>query len=440
MNVPLGTSTMNSESLTRDLLAPYRRFALVQPHQGMASFRIGNEAFSGPAEFLVPQSGQAIIALRRPENLSTQDFGRDLVVEGNGELGFFRIHCDQIYVRKPQKFPTGHSWCLISPVNGPAQIHYVTERPVRRGVALLSNFDLTYGDPVTTASGGTRIGTPLNVEVGGRSVTFRQRTDRPQLLPMVQAKLLHSACFVEMAFVVNHGESDDVFLNLLADVAAMCSFASGVRVSVAMVDLFDGEGTIVRRIVPQSITSWYRDNRVVDDFQISRLFSECFSEYTRMRETHAPWAKLADYCGFVDDAPFLEQKFASLIMAVEFLLRNILRERGESEATIVKRRLHSLIGAAREHLNLQIPKHYTAKDTVRELRNAVIHGGESTISSNAEFRHLFDKWKLFLFRIILIRLGYRGEVISPYRGWRSSSNVDDFSEEHNIHLPEALEK
>ena len=72
---------------------------------------------------------------------------------------------------------------------------------------------------------------------------------------------------------------------------------------------------------------------------------------------------------------------------------------------------------------------------MRLLRNAVMHGGELPTKGNAEFRLLFDKWRWFLFRRVLIRLGYAGKVISPHKGWASSSDVADFTEEHNSFTP-----
>lgn len=64
-----------------------------------------------------------------------------------------------------------------------------------------------------------------------------------------------------------------------------------------------------------------------------------------------------------------------------------------------------------------------------------MHGGELPTKDSTEFRLLFDKWRLFLFRRVLIRLGYQGQVISPHNGWKSSSDVADFSEEHNSFIP-----
>ena len=57
------------------------------------------------------------------------------------------------------------------------------------------------------------------------------------------------------------------------------------------------------------------------------------------------------------------------------------------------------------------------------------------LAGNAEFRRHFDKWRLFLFRRVLMRLRYTGQVVSPHKGWGSASAVGDFSEEHNCFAP-----
>jgi hypothetical protein len=306
---------------------------------------------------------------------------------------------------------------------------------VRRAVTLLNNFDFSWGDPVTHDGGSTVIDTPLDVVAGGRAITFRQRADRPQLLPLVQAGLLHSTSLVELAFDTREGESDDELLSFCADVAALCTFAAGTGVSVALLELLDGDGAAVRRIVPQPVSARFRDRQIVADRHLPQLFSEAFAEYRRMKQAHAPWNKLASYCASLEDAPFLEQKFASLVMAIEFFIRNSLIEAGQPEDQVTAFDFAGLISAGRRHLCWQVPKHYTTKETTRLLRNAVIHGGTLPTADNAEFRLLFDKWRLFLFRRVLIRVGYAGKVDSPHKGWASMSDVGDFSEEHNDFTP-----
>ncbi|MGH9240810.1 MAG: hypothetical protein ACRD3G_22425 [Vicinamibacterales bacterium] len=264
---------------------------------------------------------------------------------------------------------------------------------------------------------------------------FRHRLEHDELLALVRAGLLRSASFTEIAFDLSAGETDDQALDFSTNVAALCTFASGTGVGVAMLELQDGAGTPVRRIIPQPVTSRYRAFEIVEDFHLPQLFSETFAEHIRMKETHAPWRKLRSYCGSLEDSPFLEQKFASLMMAIEYFIRNSLLERGLPPKRVASYDFPSLIGAARTELSWDIPRHYTAKETVRLLRNAVMHGGELPTADSAEFRRLFDKWRLFLFRRVLVRLGYTGQVASPHKGWASASAVGDFSEEQNCFRP-----
>jgi hypothetical protein len=67
---------------------------------------------------------QAIIAFHAPADLTSQDFGRDLVIERVAESGAFRIECAQVYVHKPSHSGEGSSCSLISLFNGPARIRY----------------------------------------------------------------------------------------------------------------------------------------------------------------------------------------------------------------------------------------------------------------------------------------------------------------------------
>jgi hypothetical protein len=427
---------MVTPPLPFDPLSAHREFARVSPHWGKATLRLGDTTIVGEAEFLLPAAGHAIIALYTEKDLTSQDFGQDFVLEGTGEHGTFRIECPHVYVRRSVPSDLARECSLVSPVNAPARIEYGAQRPTGRVTAVLNNFDYTTGDGVSTARGGfTRIDTPVGLKAGDRHIIVRHRPDRARLRPLVQAGILRSASLVELGFDVDSSESDDGVMAFCIDAGAILTFAAGTAVNVAMLDLLDASGRLVRRIVPQPVTSRFRENGIIADFHLPRLFSETFDNYVRMKPAHAPWLKLASYCGSLEDPPCLEQKFASLIMALEYFMRNCLMERGQAESTVTTLDFPALIGATRKHLGWDIPKHYMAKHAVRLLRNAVMHGGELPTKDSTEFRLLFDKWRLFLFRRVLIRLGYEGQVISPHKGWKSSSDVADFSEEHNSFIP-----
>ena len=205
--------------------------------------------------------------------------------------------------------------------------------------------------------------------------------------------------------------------------------------SVALLELRGADGLPVERIVPQPVGSKFQDSRIIHDIHLARFFEDAFSTYVKMKDTHTPWRRLAGECGALEDAPYLEQKFASLMMALEYFMRNSLLECGRLAPEVSKWDFSELVGACRRDLKWVVPRHYTSRDLIRLQRNAVMHGDELKTKDSGEFRLLFDKWRLFLFRRILMRLGYSGKVVSPERGWASLSDVDDFSEEHNSFAP-----
>jgi hypothetical protein len=428
---------MLSEALELSPVTSYRQYARLPPHCGSGAFHLGETNYSGFAEFLLPAAGQSIVAFRSASSQTSTDFATDLVIDGTCDDGPFHIECPRCYVHRQIEDGPGQSggWILIRPINSPARVQYGDPRGSTTAVLLLNNFDYQHGDALTNAGGFTRIGTPLNVDVGQRRVTFRHHPLHKQILPLAKAGILHAASLTEFTVDVRPGESEDETLAFGADVAALCTFASGVGVGVAMLDLLDRDGTIARRVIPQPVTSRFRTTDVVDDWHLSGFFRVAYDEYVAMKKAHPAWQRLASHCGSLEDAQYLEQKFASLIMALEFFMRNCLLEKGEPEERVAKLDFLELIGAARKHLGWDIPRHYVARHTIRLLRNAVMHGGELPTRDSTEFRLLFDKWRLFLFRRVLIRLGYDGNVVSPHKGWRSSSDVADFSEEQNSFTP-----
>ena len=274
------------------------------------------------------------------------------------------------------------------------------------------------------------MGTPMVVQLTDRKATFSRRADFDSVYPLVHSGLLRSASLTECSFEVS-AESDEDLLRLANDVASLLTIAHGGSVGVAMVELLDSDGRPARRIVTQPIRSHYLDDAIVTDLNLPRLFQESFEAHVRMRRSNLPWHKLPSFCGSLDDMPYIEQKFAALMMALEFFMRVSLVEHGAIEAEVAKLDWNQLIGATNKQLRWHIPKHYTSRDTLRLLRNAVMHGGNPPVKDSTEFRLLFNKWRLFLFRRILIRLGYKGPIISPWKGVSESSAVDNFSEEHN---------
>jgi len=139
--------------------------ARLTAHTGSGTIVVDGEAVTGVAEFILPAQGAPIVAFRAARQLS-DNFASDLRVVGRTELGPFQIHCPVCYTRKPMT-GSNEGWTLASPINEPVQIDYGDARPIKRMRVVLNNFDYEHGDPVTSQTGFTRVGTPFVVQLSG---------------------------------------------------------------------------------------------------------------------------------------------------------------------------------------------------------------------------------------------------------------------------------
>ena len=414
----------------------FERWARLAVHAGRATLTVDGETVSGVAELLLPAEGAPVVAMRTGHQL-TGSFASDLRIVGDVDGSPFQAHSPVCFTRKAMT-GANEGWSLVSPINAPVRIDYGEHRPAKQARVVLNNFDYVLGDAVTSETGFTREGTPFRVQLVDRSAEFQRRTDYEEVHPLLQAGVLRSASLSECSFEVLN-DTDDDLLGLALDVAALCTFARGASVGVAMLECIDSDGRVARRIVPQPVSSRYRDVTVVDDVDLPRLFADSFATHIATRRAALPWRKLPSYCGSLEDMPYLEQKFASLMAAVEFFIRTSLIEGGLAEEPATRLDFAGLVGAARKRLGWEVPKHYNSGELTRLLRNAVVHGSETPTKDDAEFRRVFDKWRLFLFRRVLIRLGYQGNVVSPFKGVLGSSAVSDFSEAHNSFDPKEVD-
>ena len=89
-------------------------------------------------------------------------------------------------------------------------------------------------------------------------------------------------------------------MQLAVDIAAICTFARGASVTVAMLEMRDVKDVVVRRVLTQPVESQYRNHETVADEHLERLFRETFSNYVAMRQSHRPWSKLPNFFGSIE--------------------------------------------------------------------------------------------------------------------------------------------
>jgi hypothetical protein len=385
------------------------------------------------ASFFVPPAGNCQIHLRwLGKRQLSRDFGQGLTIEGDSPEGQFRLVCPQYYIKVTSPSEELPGWSVASPINEPAILTYGQPRPVATVTAFINNFDYEYGNQQD--QGGQERREILRVEAAGRSVDFEWRSKRSYLRQLVDAGVIGTTSLVTFSFAARSGESDIELSAFAHNISSFCSYVAGQHTGIPVLSLLDSQGRIVRRLLREPVESLFRDDNALRVMHLEsglpRVFQQCFEEHCRMQQSEL-WKRFAPLYAAIEDPPYLEQKYATLMMAVELFLRNSLTEGGHlPSANANGATLPKLIGLSRGKLGWDLPAHYTEGERFRLTRNAVHHGGTLPFDPD-QVSADFQKWKLFLLRRLLIRLGYDGDVKSPEKGWVSSSAVDKFSEEHN---------
>lgn len=166
---------------------------------------------------------------------------------------------------------------------------------------------------------------------------------------------------------------------------------------------------------------------------LANFFTACFDEYVRLERVPC-WRTLFNTAWCYDDGVFLENRLGAMLGGVELLIRTSFEEAFPANLPNFRgMNFRQTIDAARTRLGWDTPEHYTASGRYSESRDAIRHAKPLPCTSR-EALDLLLKWGLFLYRRLLIRLGYSRPIQSASRGCSSMSDVGDFSEGQNSFL------
>lgn len=418
---------------------PDEVFAKLVEHFGNTKPPLSTVEFE--SSFLIPAAGACLVFLRADKNAGlSRNFGNELTVTGESSHGRFRFECPRFYV-KAVGSDRERSWAIATPINETATVTYGDERPTARVLATINNFDFEYGNWCPDCESLAR--PMLRIVAGGHAVTFAKRADYAELKTLLQIHALRTASLVEFTFDAWDTASEAEMAEFAYRVAGLCGIVTKQHAGIPVLTYQDCDGRPIKRLIRTPIESPFRSGCVLPRMPhpdgLPKLFEQCFDDFARIDDTDQ-WRALQGFCASIEDPPYLEQKYASLMAALEMLMRNSLVEGGVRSAQAADTMSFSnLLIATRDKLDWDIPSHYFNGDQARVIRNAVAHGNRLP-RPNGQVREELDKWQLFLMRRVLMRLGFDGQIASPNGHMWSESQVSDFSEEHNSFAPSKAEQ
>jgi hypothetical protein len=406
---------------TRDVrkwIGHLEEFNLLSSHRGKGKIGGGGEELE--CELSVRANGDCVILATGGSPIA-YPWGRGFFsfeMVGESAEGSFQASSSYISIRQINNEP---AWALLAPVNGPLKINYAQGRSHLLEAEVL-NLDIRMSE------GDSRGDWSLEAATKDAFLKFRPTLQADQLLILTRIGSIDSPCLSKFSFHIPGTWNDDEAIAWAVDVSFFCSFVAGVQVGIPLITFYDTDGKPLKRLLRQPIVGKFRKpSRIIPPDSIPQFFSECFAAHINMKETNQAWSKLASYCSSIEDSIFLEQKLVSLLTALEYFLVTSLIEKGQAAEKVTEADLPGLVGQFRRVTQIPIPKEYS-EDDIRLLRNALIHPGEKTMKPS---RADLDRWRLFLFRLVLMRLGYTGDVFSPAVDILSRSKVNDFRKECN---------
>jgi hypothetical protein len=408
-------------------------------HSLRAHFRKSPEAENRryPSILFATISGECFVAVRGPRNHFQTNLGSNLRLEGTHEGRPFTFIAPRFCCRRESGFTDNEEWVLFEPINEPAVLTYQACDKAVAARCLQLNF--------TVSEDPDRQARPLSVQAGGREVCFESVAHSRDILHLLQSGGLSSAPTSVIRFPLHDGESEQQTTELAWNIASFCGLAARQLTPPVRLDWVTDRNEPVRVEFYSPIRATFRkaNRSLLPGLHFCRggladFFHQCFDSFVALHRDPS-WLTVFNLAWTYDDGVFLENRIAAVMAAVELLLRvSLEEEQGRIQSKLLERKeppkLGELIGAAKGHLRWSIPKHYVRLDLHLQTRNAAVHA-RSLPCSPREALDQLQKWGLFLYRRILMRLGYTGQVWAAGKGFSMLTQVDDFSEEANDFTP-----
>jgi len=223
-------------------------------------------------------------------------------------------------------------------------ILYGNSRPAARVAAIVNNFDFEDGNIQEKGRRSSRREL-LRVTASGRSVDFVWRDDRAQVRRLLDAGILRTAALTTLSFEAWPEAREEELIDFARDVASLCGIVTKQHTGLPIISLLDASGSPIKRIVVNPVESDFRRDSILpflhfDKNGLPQIFRQCFAEYVKLRKSPL-WNRIPSFLAGIEDSPYLEQKVATLMSAIEMFLRSSLVEAEACSAVTLRNRFRS---------------------------------------------------------------------------------------------------
>jgi hypothetical protein len=254
------------------------------------------------------------------------------------------------------------------------------------------------------------------VNINSKIICFEMLENSNEIIELINIQRISNAITSQVSITINQDENIDFIKNEITSISWFLSLLN-LNLNFTPIIEYYANDEVVRYDIENTAKNTFNDHYIIDNFRIDggipKAFNDCYANYKTL-DYELEVNKFIGFLAEINQQKYIEIKFATMIMAYEYLLFKYLSHKGENIGDNIQQKLRQL----NKHLRF-IPNEMM-DDTLRgSVRNPLFHQGEIPLLSLSEKRKIFKSYYDLLIKIILIIIGYKGEYMSIVTHTRS---------------------
>ena len=405
---------MKGKEYFKQRLSDIYEFSLIDYLSGEGSLQLENSDIHVKWELCVDVSGQMLLIISCNKSLQTSQgtkFNR-FNINGTSYDEDWKIECEDVILYS-KSYRWNGSNELYTYFGSPDLINLYIKKfqgKVDRVKAYISNFNFI-GLEFSDYEDGSNLD-KFDCKIQTKTFTFRLLQASKKLIELIQVARIPNAVLSTVSVPILAYED---FENSLKELNSLCWFISFLSLNTCfspMTEMFFNDKLVQIRLDKRIALPFCRES-LIDNLKIDAgiiIFLEQYYEKYLELERNLDFNTVVSQLLELQNIFHIEVKFATLIMAYEYLLSRFLVDKGITEEKMLNYNIQQKLGKANKYLKF-IPAN--SGDYLRDsIRNPLFHQGSLPFLSLTDKLQEFDTYYELLIKIILKVLGYQGKYIS----------------------------
>jgi hypothetical protein len=244
---------------------------------------------------------------------------------------------------------------------------------------------------------------------------FYQYNKNLELIDLYKKGMIDKSFLSAIRTSLHMGDNLEIIINTIDNIMYLISLFSINMSVVPIINLYNNGNIIGHKIRNLKLFPYTMSKAIIDNFYIKEgpknALEQCYDGFCNL-ETSLHLKTFINGLIAMMVQPYIDLRFAILLLSYEFLLSNFLLYKGLIKEDIEKMNLQKKLYKINEYLKF-IPSDLLKDDLREKIRNPLFHQGIISFMNSEDIYFYFKKYWELLIQIILKILSYAGKYLEP---------------------------